>query len=401
MNHTLLLLLLLPVFPSFTEIWDKNEPLNPILINTPTSTPAPWNDDQLAKQLQYLKTNPDPVVRSRIAFDIGDSYNSGLFSALETALVEEKVPQVRANILMAIGKALSCSKLVHPKTSNKNCVSVKWEMKHYKEIEKCTRSSYEPEALAAKYILNFNKLSDEPVSVVTPVEDEPSFNQALKNLRECKPEEIQKICAAIRVVGRHGGKALMQLEPFVNSKYSPVQLALIDALWKQKDPVSIKIIINLAGLNPNISVPIAAINAMRRNPLPEYAKVLAGGLMYRVGNKMNADPIVRMECCRALTAQKELQDGVLNTLGIIITTPYIKNGKNQNYDNPAVRAAALMTLKKHSDSPAARIKYSEVCSQLEKDGMPVLLKEYFSQIKDGRAPFVLNFISVEMTVKPL
>ena len=56
MNTTLMILfLLLPAFPAFTELWQKQEPISHLVIDTPEYTSRYMSDEELRKQEDLLK----------------------------------------------------------------------------------------------------------------------------------------------------------------------------------------------------------------------------------------------------------------------------------------------------------------------------------------------------------
>ena len=103
MNTALtILFLLLPAFPDFTGAWQAESPVSPIVSDPPDSTSRYMSDTELQKQVALLKTISDPVTRSRIVADIGNSYNKNVFTVLDAYLAEEEDPSVRADIISTL-----------------------------------------------------------------------------------------------------------------------------------------------------------------------------------------------------------------------------------------------------------------------------------------------------------
>lgn len=151
MNTTLMILfLLLPAFPAFTELWQNQEPISHLVIDTPEYTSRYMSDEELRKQADLLKTISDPITRSRIVRDIGNSCNRDLFTVLDAHLADEKDPAVRADILSTLANlAQHTSRPV-----NLPFLEVRWQPANTAEYEKSRKSTYLPEKLAAEQLLD-------------------------------------------------------------------------------------------------------------------------------------------------------------------------------------------------------------------------------------------------------
>ena len=128
------LILLFPVFPSFNDAWNAEGTIDPIVLEAPVTAVAPMSDKELAFQTEQFGKFSDPAMRSRIAFDIGNSLNPKLFDALDNALTNEKDPAVRADIMTAIANAPVASAADIEKYVPGTFVKVEWKPRNGKMI---------------------------------------------------------------------------------------------------------------------------------------------------------------------------------------------------------------------------------------------------------------------------
>lgn len=154
MNTALtILFLLLPAFPDFTGAWQAESPVSPIVSDPPDSTSRYMSDTELQKQVALLKTISDPVTRSRIVTDIGNSYNKNVFTVLDAYLAEEEDPSVRADIISTLANLPVRKKQPEDLPS----IRIDWKSVDPAQYENSAKSSCLPEKMAAKRFLSGKK----------------------------------------------------------------------------------------------------------------------------------------------------------------------------------------------------------------------------------------------------
>ena len=154
MNTALtILFLLLPAFPDFTGAWQAESPVPPIVSDPPDSTSRYMSDTELQKQVALLKTISDPVTRSRIVTDIGNSYNKNVFTVLDAYLAEEEDPSVRADIISTLANLPVRKKQPEDLPS----IRIDWKSVDPAQYENSAKSSCLPEKMAAKRFLSGEK----------------------------------------------------------------------------------------------------------------------------------------------------------------------------------------------------------------------------------------------------
>ena len=189
MNTALtILFLLLPAFPNFSGAWQAESPMPPIVVDTPTSTYRYMTDPELQQQVGLLRKISDPVTRSRIVTDIGNSYNPNIFTVLDAYLAEEKDPSVRADII----STLTSLPVQAAQPEDLPSLRINWKTAHPGEYEKSNRSSYLPEKMAAERFLSGKKfLAPAPGRLS---EDFIALQMKYFNLRKSRaPEDVKQL----------------------------------------------------------------------------------------------------------------------------------------------------------------------------------------------------------------
>lgn len=189
MNTALtILFLLLPAFPDFTGAWQAESPVPPIVSESPISTPRYMSDTELQKQVGLLKTISDPVTRSRIVTDIGNSYNKNVFTVLDAYLPEEQDPSVRADIISTLASLPVRAKQPEDLPS----IRINWKSADPAEYEKSAKSSYLPEKIAAKRFLSGKKFLGH-TELRLPDEFTAMQQKYFKLRNAAAPEDIKQI----------------------------------------------------------------------------------------------------------------------------------------------------------------------------------------------------------------
>ena len=307
------LILLFPVFPSFNDAWNAEGTIDPIVLEAPETAAAPMSDKELAFQAEQFGKFSDPAMRSRIAFDIGNSLNPKLFDALDNALTNEKDPAVRADIMTAIANAPVASAADIEKYVPGTFVKVEWKPRNGKMISAAANASFLPEQFAAKRVMKLGQKDPVRTTLKTPPVN-----------RSATPEQL---IAAAKGLAAH-----------------------------------------------------EAYNLMRLNPNAAYLDVLLKTIC-----SDSASALMQFEACRAVSAQQNINKDAIAALSRLASDKFCDGGsRNKVYAAPIVRAAALMTLKKHSPDT-----YKKVVKELRKkeddlEAMPAMLQDYMKQIEGAK-----------------
>lgn len=170
MNTALVIVfLLLPAFPSFTDAWNSKTPIVPGIADAPVSTHKYMSDQELKKQADLLKSMPDPITRCRIVRDIANSYNENLFTVLDKHLSQEKDPAVRADIIAALANLPVRTE----QPEDQPALKINWKSANAAEYERSRNSSYLPEKMAAERFLSSRKVASlKPAAIINEITEQ-------------------------------------------------------------------------------------------------------------------------------------------------------------------------------------------------------------------------------------
>lgn len=204
------------------------------------------------------------------------------------------------------------------------------------------------------------------------------------------PEAGQITAAAIRALEKLGAEPyLKQLLPLGKAECREVRIALAETLAGIRRSDSAAVLEKLV-LDYDEAVSLAAYAALRRNPRKDCLPFLTRALTEM--RKQSARS--RVECIRAVSAMDFLPGDAVKALERLILIKCMP-GRPVTYDNPAVRAAALMALQIHRTERAAGKALEKALLTLDAKGerdpdlLPPLMAEYVRQIRlysPGRPP---------------